>query len=74
MSCGLMVCSKCKREVHQGCDAVFPPNGWYHCRGTRWEADGPMCAGASPVYPERMKIMKMSIPVVYGPYCGLDEL
>lgn len=41
MSYGLVICSKCGREVHQ--DRV---RGWFHC-----EDNTPRCDGASAAYP-----------------------
>lgn len=43
MSTGLVICSTCKREVHQG--AGF----WYHC-----EDRSPRCELASSVYPKSL--------------------
>ncbi len=67
MSSGLVVCSKCLREVHQGDREKFPPKGWYHCFGKRLAADSPMCEGATAVYPP-------SLDKISGPYCGADNI
>jgi hypothetical protein len=40
MSYGVVMCSKCNREVHQG-------NGWYHC-----EDHEDICVGGQAVYPK----------------------
>ena len=42
MSWGLVICSKCKREVHQD----GPGKTWRHC-----EDKTPRCEGASSDYP-----------------------
>jgi len=41
MSTGIVVCSQCKREIHQGFDM-----GWFHCEGQTAR-----CQGASSIYP-----------------------
>jgi len=67
MSSGLVVCSKCKREVHQGDAKLFPPKGWYHCIGTRWDADTPICEGAKAIWPPSQR-------EINGPFCGVDNI
>ncbi len=67
MSCGIVICSKCKREVHQGDKDKFPPRGWYHCVGTRWAADGPICDGGVASWPAHESD-------IVRPYCGVDGM
>ena len=57
MSYGLVVCSKCSREVHQD----WPHQGWRHC-----EDKTPRCDGASSIYPR-------SRADIVGRFCGRDE-
>lgn len=62
MSTGLVICSVCKREVHQ--DAPFKqgePRGWRHC-----EDKTPRCAGATSDYP-------LSAAEIRGRWCGSDD-
>jgi len=42
MSYGLVICSECKYEVHQGSNRV-----WFHCDGMT-----PICPGATASYPK----------------------
>jgi len=42
MSYGLVICSSCHHEVHQGSGRE-----WFHC-----DTKTPMCPGASAIYPE----------------------
>ncbi len=73
MGSGLVVCSACKREVHQngplqhtdGCrcksnNTGFCRAGWTHC-----EDKTPLCAGAESVYPKGRGFIR-------GRYCGID--
>lgn len=73
MSWGLVVCSVCRREVHQdgprqhstmNCrcpkDSGFCPAGWRHC-----EDKTARCDGATSQYPGREKN-------IVGRYCGMD--
>lgn len=73
MSTGLVVCSECKREVHQNgprnhgarcrcpTDAGWCPSTWLHC-----DDQTPRCAGASAVFPAQRN-------EIVGAYCGLDD-
>lgn len=59
MSMGMVICSKCKKEVHQwGRKGVR--DGWIHC-----EDKSPRCEGATSDYPQ-------SHNEVNGPWCGKD--
>lgn len=64
MSSGIVICSKCKREVHQ--DGPRVPSGsftvatWRHC-----EDKTPRCAGATSDYPR-------SVADIVGKWCGAD--
>jgi hypothetical protein len=76
MSTGLVICSACKREVHQrvgyrdanGVEqvvyetAVYPRRIWVHC-----EDRSLMCPGASAIYPN-------SKDEIVGKYCGEDDI
>jgi hypothetical protein len=60
MSTGVVVCSVCRREVHQdGPHAASGVSTWRHC-----EDKTPRCDGASSAYP------KAGEPV--GKWCGID--
>ena len=64
MSCGIVVCSKCRREVHQnGAKTIneygHERTGWTHC-----EDGSPRCEGASSDYASTDKIV--------GKWCGMD--
>lgn len=71
MSSGLVVCSACKREVHQKRIDKLPPPGtertgekelvWYHCEG-----ETIICEHATAVAPA-------SLADVVGNYCGADD-
>lgn len=74
MSAGLVVCSECRREVHQDgprqhtarcrCaqhDSGFCPAGWRHCEDKTLR-----CDGASSVYADTEGIV--------GRYCGRDAI
>ncbi len=58
MSYGLVICSVCKREVHQTSPGS---NGWTHC-----EDSTPRCPGAVSAYPA-------SDEEIVGKYCGRDD-
>ena len=62
MSTGLVICSECKREVHQdGPHLLDEPDTWRHC-----EDKSPRCKGADSTYPQdRSEIV--------GKFCGMDE-
>jgi hypothetical protein len=66
MSTGLVICSKCKKEVHQ--DGPHHANGrseWRHC--SRFHGWTPICKGAEPMYPHaRVQIN--------GLFCQADGL
>jgi len=62
MSSGIVVCSKCKREVHQGGVSEMLPFGWYHC-----EDKTARCDGATSIYPASKSDIK-------GDWCGIDEM
>ncbi len=60
MSVGLVICSVCKREVHQdGPENVS--RGWQHCEGK-----SRMCLDASAIYPT-------SYADIVGKWCGRDD-
>lgn len=59
MSYGLVICSICRREVHQ--NPGDNDHGWHHC-----ENKLPMCVGATAVYPEPGEEPK-------GKWCGRDR-
>jgi len=71
MSSGLVICSVCKREVHQDgpasthttiTGAPYTLHGWQHC-----EDKTPRCDGASSIWPmDRFEIV--------GKFCGRDEM
>lgn len=63
MSTGLVICSACRREVHQdgGRPAPDQPAGWRHC-----EDQSPRCEGATSRYPE-------NAGEIVGLYCGADD-
>lgn len=59
MSTGMVICSVCKREVHQdGPKSVS--RGWPHC-----EDGTAMCDGATADYPRHAEDVR-------GAYCGAD--
>lgn len=58
MSYGLVICSVCKREVHQD----GPNQTWRHC-----EDKTPRCAGAVSAYPQTTNEIR-------GKWCGRDNL
>jgi hypothetical protein len=61
MSFGLVVCSVCKREVHQ--DRDNDKNlYWYHC-----DTKSRICHEGYPDYPRRKDDIK-------GDFCGRDDL
>lgn len=60
MSTGLVICSGCHREVHQGATRSDGAR-WYHC-----EDRSAMCRGATAIYPRTRQDIK-------GNYCGADE-
>lgn len=69
MSYGLVICSSCRREVHQdGPNHPTGPTGrqlaktWTHC-----EDKSPRCDGAVSVYPKQAQ-------EIVGPVCCRDEL
>lgn len=59
MSTGMVICSRCQREVHQDGDHRVR-KGWRHC-----EDGTPICDLASAAYP-------MSVEDVRGSYCCAD--
>ncbi len=62
MSTGLVICSKCKREVHQdGPHLLDEPSTWRHC-----EDKSQRCEGAVSAYPT-------SKAEIVGEFCGIDE-
>ena len=65
MSSGLVICSKCKREVHQRGWMPLPDGRrsiWHHC-----EDSTDMCDGADAVYPK-------STAEIQGDWCGADQI
>jgi hypothetical protein len=61
MSYGLVICSACKREVHQSGDRNIQ-RGWQHC-----EDKTPLCSEATTAYPRAKD-------EIAGAYCGMDDL
>lgn len=61
MSCGLVICSACKREVHQDGEFDGPSRGWRHCVDKTAR-----CEGATSKYPE-------STAEIAGRFCGADD-
>jgi hypothetical protein len=59
MSSGLMICSRCRREVHQDGPKNIA-NGWRHCVDRT-----PRCFAGSSEYPA-------SRAEIVGPFCGAD--
>lgn len=57
MSTGLVICSTCKREVHQDGENQT----WRHC-----EDKSSRCAGAKSIYPS-------SKAEIVGKFCGGDD-
>ena len=57
MSFGLVICSTCKREVHQDGEN----HTWRHC-----EDKSPRCEGADSVYPSDKS-------GIAGKFCGMDD-
>jgi hypothetical protein len=57
MSWGIVICSKCHREVHRDLHS----HAWYHC-----EDKTPRCKGASSIYPRSRRDIK-------GRDCWRDE-
>lgn len=62
MSYGMVICSKCCREVHQDGPREVA-NGWTHC-----EDRTPRCDGAQSVYPSRERTE------VKGKWCAADDI
>ena len=62
MSCGIVKCSACSREVHQNRDK-YPGRGWYHC-----EDKTPICDGADVPYAEQ------DGSDIKGKWCGRDKM
>lgn len=60
MSYGIVICSECKREVHQGSWMV--DRAWVHC-----DDSTVICQSATAVYPKSKAEIK-------GHYCGKDDL
>jgi hypothetical protein len=62
MSSGLVICSVCRREVHQDGNALTPGGTWTwrHC-----EDKSPRCDGASFVYPSKRSD-------IVGSFCEMD--
>jgi hypothetical protein len=64
MSCGIVVCKTCRREVHQ-----HGNRKWFHCQDKT-----PLCEGSEVVYPEMIKTPSgKQIPIIAGPWCGIDR-
>jgi len=61
MSTGLVICSKCRREVHQDGPKEHE-KGWRHC-----EDKSSRCAGAQSDYP-------VSRTEIVGRWCGQDDV
>jgi hypothetical protein len=63
MSYGLVICSQCKREVHQtGPRDQHGKYGWQHC-----EDKTARCEAAESVYPAAKSDIR-------GQYCGHDGM
>jgi hypothetical protein len=67
MSSGLVICSVCRREVHQDGPTPaptppdrYPSTGWTHC-----EDGTPRCDGATSTYPT-------SRAEIVGRFCACD--
>lgn len=59
MSTGMVICSRCRRELHQwGHQSI--ERGWLHC-----EDNTPRCEGATSDYPRRAEDVR-------GEYCEAD--
>ena len=59
MSYGMVICSKCKREVHQD----GPGQSWTHC-----EDKTPRCEGAQSIYPSKDR------SELVGKWCAKDDI
>lgn len=62
MSAGIVVCSACRREVHQDGPLVDGRSGWSHC-----EDKSPICDDAGAVYPDAGEQPR-------GHWCGRDDI
>ena len=62
MSYGIVICSICKREVHQKRNTETDRLSWFHCEDTT-----DICSTAQTVYPS-------STEEIRGAYCGMDDL
>lgn len=60
MSTGIVMCSVCRREVHQDGPRVNDRATWLHC-----EDKTPICEGAAVAYP-------LSPSEMVGRVCGVD--
>jgi len=65
MSSGIVICSKCKHEVHQ-IGWLETKKGrehnWQHC-----DTRSPICAGATAEYPK-------TTGDIAGSWCGMDDI
>ncbi len=61
MSTGLVICSVCRKEVHQD----GPKHAWRHC--SRFQGWTPICEGATAVYPKRRSD-------IVGMFCQADGM
>lgn len=65
MSSGVVMCSKCKKEVHQnGLKDVNNCTAWTHCSGTWLKPGTPICEGA--------KVVFAALGELKGDWCGAD--
>ena len=62
MSTGVVVCSLCRREIHQDGERDIPgQTGWRHC-----DDKSPRCFGAKADYPLSDEPL--------GKWCGRDDI
>lgn len=62
MSYGTVICSTCKREVHQSRNTSTDRLYWFHC-----EDESDICRDSTATYP-------MSIAEIVGKWCGRDAM
>lgn len=61
MSCGLVICTKCRREIHQGRRIENGKLFWFHC-----EDKTDACEGNVGSWPSTVADIK-------GKWCGMDD-
>ena len=67
MSTGMVICSACKREMHQDGPRAIE-NGWQHC-----EDGSPRCANATADYPRTAAEVRGAYCCADGPLPGQGE-